>query len=830
MAQEWQVAEADGIVYPDGGIVQGEETFLMAAALSSDLSPWDRGQEELTGDAALPVHYPTAFSREREVLGYDPRFLPGMITFSPDNRPVMRIGVTDASRLGVNGHTVTTRAYGDINLIQYLGDDGRWHVTDGHVRAVARALKLSEDTAIPVGFGERTPDAVEFDPDGGAYTLVLSNATVNGRTVLRWHLAYSGDGLQTFTAVNVPYNEARLEPWRPNADQRKPLMLARDGSSNYFLVPINTTASGGVSLGMAVKVIDGSWKPAVNLSTMAGDGPMMITRGNKTFIVFMSQNGVEGDEGSPHYIVEYNHTTGRVSDPVFLCTTGTAVDGHNVPVIDVDSQGYLHIICGAHWNSFMYLRSNSPMSIAGGFTEPEAVGAAQNNNWSRDGLTYPAFSIDANDTLHLVARGRSTDIQAIDTGSPYDTSQQGTYINYALIYYDKPANGEWSVRQDVVTPGYNPYSTWYQKTSLDRSGNCYLLYYYYAEHVANYPAVYAEYQAHWPEEAATDFAARAHDPVIAVCDENNDWSIATTPWFRQEMLDYIRNGAYIFPVILTIADPNHAYFGATGGWKTPSAPNVEWQDLSTLGAGFEILGQGYTASIEAVADIFVYNAAAGFVGAYVTDKTGAITGFESIYSGETALSQIGLGDFNADGVSDLLLRTADGFVGYYANGAFAEVQGLGLEWQVAALGDVDGNGRTDVVIAHEAGYVGAYLVGDDGSIRWTGLGNLNGNTQIVGAGDVNGDGTDDVIVRVGANYYGAWLCRTGKVTGFFGIGTFDAEVQNIADVNADGTADLLLRTASGVVGAALITGADTTAWSEYGALGAEWSTRGAGIL
>ncbi len=31
-------------------------------------------------------------------------------------------------------------------------------------------------------------------------------------------------------------------------------------------------------------------------------------------------------------------------------------------------------------------------------------------------------------------------------------------------------------------------------------------------------------------------------------------------------------------------------------------------------------------------------------------------------------------------------------------------------------------------------------------------------------------------------------------------------------------------------GAALITGADTTTWSEYGALGAEWSTQGGGIL
>ena len=147
-----------------------------------------------------------------------------------------------------------------------------------------------------------------------------------------------------------------------------------------------------------------------------------------------------------------------------------------------------------------------------------------------------------------------------------------------------------------------------------------------------------------------------------------------------------------------------------------------------------------------------------------------------------------------------------------------------------SLGDLDGNGRADVVIAHDAGYVGAYLIGNDGSISWADLGNLDSNTQIVGAGDVNGDGTDDVIVQVGANYYGAWLCGTGSVTGFFGIGEFDAAVQDIADYNADGTDDLLFRTAGGVVGAALISGADQTEWAEYGALGTEWSTKGVGIL
>ena len=177
-----------------------------------------------------------------------------------------------------------------------------------------------------------------------------------------------------------------------------------------------------------------------------------------------------------------------------------------------------------------------------------------------------------------------------------------------------------------------------------------------------------------------------------------------------------------------------------------------------------------------------------------------------------------------------MLRTADGYLGFYANGAFTAVQGLGTEWSVEALGDVNGDGTTDIVIAHaQGGYVGAYLIGKDGSITWGDLGSTEGGIEIVGAGDFNADGTDDVLVKVG-NYYGAWLCGNGAVTGFFGIGTFDAEVQDIADYNADGTDDVLFRTTDGIIGAALITGADASTWAEYGAIGNEWSTKGVGIL
>ena len=36
--------------------------------------------------------------------------------------------------------------------------------------------------------------------------------------------------------------------------------------------------------------------------------------------------------------------------------------------------------------------------------------------------------------------------------------------------------------------------------------------------------------------------------------------------------------------------------------------------------------------------------------------------------------------------------------------------------------------------------------------------------------------------------------------------------------------------AKGDTSSGLITAADTTAWAEYGALGAEWSTKGVGVL
>ena len=86
----------------------------------------------------------------------------------------------------------------------------------------------------------------------------------------------------------------------------------------------------------------------------------------------------------------------------------------------------------------------------------------------------------------------------------------------------------------MVIPGYNPYSNWYQKCSLDRKGNYYLLYYYIALRMQGFPKVYAEYQKKWPEEGNDPAQVKAHDPVVAGY-YNGKWHIATTPLFWREM-------------------------------------------------------------------------------------------------------------------------------------------------------------------------------------------------------------------------------------------------------------------------------------------------------
>ena len=292
------------------------------------------------------------------------------------------------------------------------------------------------------------------------------------------------------------------------------------------------------------------------------------------------------------------------------------------------------------------------------------------------------------------------------------------------------------------------------------------------------------------------------------------------------------NGDGRADIVMTITQTTHPDCGATGAWLIQSDQTAAWGDLSQRNAGWSIFGTGATGAGKTTNDVYV-KSSDNVVGAWTTNDAGAVTGWETVGQFDATTQVLGLGDFNGDGQTDLLLRNTNGAVGcYFTSGetlGWNYFQSLGDEWTVAAVGDLNGDGRSDVVLKHDAGFAGSWLTQSDYTMAWADLDTLPEGFAIVGAGDFNGDGTYDVLLKKD-NYYGAWIVQNGNAKSWMGLGDLGtATVEQIADFDADGIDDLRIRTATGDLGAQLVKGADALTWKYYGSVGNEWSTALAAI-
>ncbi|MBR4666767.1 MAG: AIDA repeat-containing protein, partial [Lentisphaeria bacterium] len=108
-------------------------------------------------------------------------------------------------------------------------------------------------------------------------------------------------------------------------------------------------------------------------------------------------------------------------------------------------------------------------------------------------------------------------------------------------------------------------------------------------------------------------------------------------------------------IIMTIDQSGHPSDGSTGAWLIQENQTAAWGDLSTRNAGFVIFGTGKTAAGKNTDDVYIRNSD-NLIGAWTTNNDGMVSGWETVGEFDAETQIVGLGDFNGNGQTDLLLR------------------------------------------------------------------------------------------------------------------------------------------------------------------------------
>ncbi len=442
-----------------------------------------------------PFKHHKYYQGEREQFGYNPQYYPGIFSFDDSNRPYVR------TRDGI---------------IQTIDEHGKWIQFD-FKPFIKNSYPNWNGSLFAGPFAE---ERIVFDKTGAAYMC----ATISRNTPAEKKiLLYSKNHCKSWNVYSLP---GQFRGWFSKLENLSPALRTKtppsitlfNGNALYVLLPQKNKS--GLRLPPPILVS----RNAIQVPTHSGGGNIAVTAGNKTFIVYAGKKSYDNHDGTPQFIVVYDHLSQKCSEPVFMgCNGYGKPNSHNLPAIEVDSKGYLHVFLGSHHNPFQYMHSLRPYDTSE-WSKPVSLGYDK-TKMGEGSYTYIGVLCDRFDNLHLTARWAGNG-----------------YKNH-LIYIKKAAKGGWQQQKILVEPFKTLYSCYYHKMSQDIYGRIFVSYCYYGNELT--AKQLKAYQAHWPDqkinppEKLSDFPngkwineIKNHDPVCIVSNDcGNSFRLALTPDF-----------------------------------------------------------------------------------------------------------------------------------------------------------------------------------------------------------------------------------------------------------------------------------------------------------
>ena len=317
----------------------------------------------------------------------------------------------------------------------------------------------------------------------------------------------------------------------------------------------------------------------------------------------------------------------------------------------------------------------------------------------------------------------------------------------------------------------------------------------------------------------TDYSPRPFDATPTSV-RGQVMSLTTPPDFNDNGVSDIlwRNASGA----LAVWDMNKSGAIGSGGFVTAGGVIVAPDASYSVAAISDFSGDGR-------ADVLWRNTSGALIewlmnGSVITQSSYVTSGGTPV-NPDPSWSFLGAGDFNGDGMSDMLWRNASGEIAeWQMNGTVIAGSGdlnagggavfLGAAWSVAGIGDFNGDGKSDIIWRNASGEVAEWQMNGSTIIGSNDL-NAGGvavapaaNWSVAGVGDFNADGNADLLWRDSSS--GAlveWLMNGSGIVGSGSVMSGSTPVNpdpswhvvEIGDFNGDARADILWRNDNGAI-------------------------------